>query len=331
MVCLATAFILMVGCSPMNKKSNELNNSDNSENNSDIGDDKKKEALYGQALMGLAEDNSSNNTALDKRFDYLEGLVSKILSGEKELEMATFTRIKIELDYLSIKNYDSDKVNLLSDNFMKAFTAAEKIAKQNENENIGSLSLNDRYFSLSTKIEKISSGKTKLKVAEYLQIEEGLSKLEQDGYIPSRVNSLRSKLFQAVIAELESAIVDYEPPELEMAVEKESEAEAEIMTENTTEIEKEVPSGPQTTIIKLIDGGFNTEAVKINVGDTVEWKNARKGRYKVGFVVGNRECQEVKSKIFKTGESFNFTFTKPMTCWISDGIFTTQAMRVIIS
>lgn len=312
-----------------NKKAGEFNNSESNESYLGIGDKNDKEVLYGQALIGLAEDNSSNNTALDKRFDYLNGLVNKITGGEKELEMATFTRIKIELDYLRMKNYAPDKVGLLSDNFQKAFTAAEKIATENEKEERGSL--NDRYFSLSTKIEKISSGKTELKVAEYLQIEEGLNKLTQEGYIPSRVSSLRSKLFQAVIAELESAIVDYEPPELEMAVEEESGAEAEIMTENTTKIEKEAPSGPQNILVKLIDGGFNTEVVRIKVGDTVEWKNVRKGRYKVGFVVGNRECQEVKSKIFKTGESFNFTFTKPMTCWISDGIYTTQAMRVIVS
>ena len=324
---LATLFIL--GCSPVNKEANETNSSDNDGNDSDK--EKDKEALYGHALMGLAEDNSSNNTALDKRFDYLKSLVDKILNGEKELEMATFTRIKIELDYLSMKNYAPDKVNLLSENFMKAFTAAEKIAKENEEKNTGSL--NDRYFSLSTRIEKISSGKTKLKVVEYLQIEEGLGKLEQEGYIPSRISSLRSKLFQAVIAELDSAIVDYEIPEivLETAAQAGEGKESEAITEEAAEIKKEASSGPQTTIVKLIDGGFNTEVVRINVGDTVEWKNVRKGRYKIGFVVGNRECQDVKSRIFKTGESFNFTFLEPETCWISDGIFTTQAMRVIVS
>jgi plastocyanin len=330
-ICLVTIFILTVGCSSINKKTPEINSSDNYENSSDKEND--KEALYGHALIGLAEDNSSNNTALDKRFDYLNGLVNKILNGEKELEMATFTRIKIELDYLSMKNYAPNKVNLLSDNFMKAFAVAEKSAKENEKSNTGSL--NDRYFSLSSMIEKISSGKTELKVVEYLQIEEGLAKLEQEGYIASRISSLRSKLFQAVIAELESAIVDYEIPEMELEAVaqtgKETESEAEVITDDVTEVKEETPKGPQTIVVKLINGGFNTEVVKINVGDTVEWKNVRSDQYKVGLVVGNRECLEVKSKIFSSGSSFNFTFIEPGTCWISDGIFTTQAMRVIVS
>ena len=328
-ICLAAIFILVAGCSLLNKEAPEINGSENDDINNDTEND--KEALYGHAIIELAEENSSNITALDKRFDSLSRLVDKILNGEKELDMATFTRIKIELDYLRLKNYAPAKVNVLSENFMKAFTAAEKIAKENEEKNTGSL--NDRYFSLSSLIEKISSGKTELRVVEYLQIEEGLSQLEQESYIPSRISSLRSKLFQAVIAELESAIVDYEIPEidLETATPAGGEAEEGTIPEDETEIKKEAFTGPQTTIVTLIDGGFNTGTVKINVNDTVEWKNVRRGRYKVGFVVGNRECKEVKSKIFNTGESFNFTFMKQGTCWISDGIFTTQAMKVVVS
>jgi len=57
----------------------------------------------------------------------------------------------------------------------------------------------------------------------------------------------------------------------------------------------------------------------------------RTGVYQIALVVGNRECRDAKSKLFKSGESYNYTFTEPMTCWISDGIFTTQAMKVIVS
>lgn len=324
---LALTLVIIIGCSSADKGIKGTNFSNNSADNASAPEE-DKEALYGQALLGLAEEESFNAAALEKRFNTLNSLVNKILQGEKELEMATFTRVKIELDYLRMKNYTSDKVDFISANFQKAFAVAEQAAKETEAKNKAGLSLNDRYFSLSSKIEKLSSNQTQLKVAEYLQIEEGLKALEQEGYIPSRVNALRSKLFQAVIAELESAIVDYEIPEIEPEIEE----KAESITENVTEeAEKEAPKGPQTVVVKLIDGGFNTEAVKIKVGDTVEWKNARKGHYKVGLVVGNRECLEAKSKIYTSGESFNFTFTKPMTCWISDGIYTTQAMRVIVS
>ena len=84
-------------------------------------------------------------------------------------------------------------------------------------------------------------------------------------------------------------------------------------------------------IVKLVNGGFNTAAITINVNDTVVWQNDRTGSYKMALILGNRECRDVKSGIYYSGESYNFTFTEPGTCWISDGIYTTQAMRVIVS
>lgn len=324
--------ILVVGCSSgIEDESNET--------------EEDKEALYGQALIELAEDNSTRDTAdLDRRFNYLDKQINEILEEEKEMSMVQFTRIKIELDYLLMRNYEISKTNLLTNNFVKAYAVAAKIASKEED--YSGQSLSDRFYSLERNIEKLSASETELKVAEYLSVENGLNNLEEDGYpVTSKIDNLRGELFQVVIAELESAIYEYEIPEEELIEEEviEDVTVEEPVAEVVEEVE-EIPEGPQTYIIKLINGGFDTSAMKVKVGeefttssmsirlnDTIVWENARSGQYKIALLFGNRNCRGIKSGVFRTGESYNWTFNEVGTCWVSDGIFTTQAMRITVS
>jgi len=222
------------------------------------------------------------------------------------------------------------------------------------------LSLGDRYYSLNQTISKFSDGNEELKVVDYLQIENSLVELELDGYpIPNKVGGLRNQLIAVVLNELESAIVNYEIPEIieepelvEDVVEEKQLNETEEIIERESGVTEEIVEeeveiieiGPKTHIIKLIDGGFDMTSMKdlstedfgiyelnIKEGDTIEWKNVRQGNYKIGLLVGNRKCSNIKSGFFNSGESFSWTFNESETCWVSDGIFTTQAIKVIIS
>ena len=166
-----------------------------------------------------------------------------------------------------------------------------------------------------------------------------------DGYIEKRINDLQTKLLKFVISQVETAIVDFEPPEEEQSSETASSSatptesvEPEVIDDVVEEVQgdvteevkvvKEIVQEVEEGIIKMIDGGFNKEIVNINVGDTVVFENIRNGRYKIALLFGNNKCREIKSGIFNYGESYNYTFTEPGTCWVSDGIFTTQAMRI---
>jgi len=227
-----------------------------------------------------------------------------------------------------MKNYNSQKMKVIMADFMEAFAVAEKAA---EDADYSGYSLSDRYYSLDSDLENIFSGESELTVATYLQIEKGINKLGDDGYpVPNKLTELKSKLFKTVLNELESAIFEYEIPEIE------EEKEVIEVVKEKEEVEKIVekvlvkPSGPQTYVVNLIDGGFGKEKINIFVNDTIVWDNVRTGSYKIAFVIGNGECRNVKSKIFKFGESYNATFTEPTICWISDGIYTTQAMKVIV-
>ena len=129
-----------------------------------------------------------------------------------------------------------------------------------------------------------------------------------------------------MIAELESGIINYGVPVEELVDEPE-----EVEVQEPLPKQKPLEVGLRTHVVKLIDGGFERKTVQINVGETVMWSNVRKAQYNIALLVGNRECRDIKSGFFNTGESYNWTFNETGTCFVSDGIFTTQAMKVIVS
>ncbi len=90
------------------------------------------------------------------------------------------------------------------------------------------------------------------------------------------------------------------------------------------------PEGPATHTVKLTNAGFEKYTITINVGDTITFVNNRSASLNTAFMIGTRECRELKSKIFKPGESYSYTFTKPLKCVIADGIYTKQSMTVMV-
>ena len=260
---IITIIILLVGCSiDESEEAKKIK-----EKAKQIAEEqaKLKEEKYQKAILDLNENITTNNTIktnLDKRYDILKKQIDKINSGEKELDFASFVRFKIELDFLKVQKYNSKKLQLLSNNFVKAYTKTKEQVKEEDH---GSSSLNDRYFSLERKIEKISSGKNELKITEYISIEKELNDLDKDGYIKNRITEQRSKLLKIVITAIESAVVDFDIPEVEEEKEeKETKIEeAKDKAKPQVEIfEEEVDE--EGFMVKLINGGFDTNDKRHN-------------------------------------------------------------------
>ena len=92
--------------------------------------------------------------------------------------------------------------------------------------------------------------------------------------------------------------------------------EPELIEEQVSE------SNENEYVVKLTEDGF--EPVKLNVksGDKVVWKNERSAK---AMILGTRKCRDVKSKIFESGESYEYTFIEKGRCDIVDGIMTTKS------
>ncbi len=98
----------------------------------------------------------------------------------------------------------------------------------------------------------------------------------------------------------------------------------EIKSDEKAENDKEV------TIISIGEKGFSPIEVTIDAGDTVRWVNDRSGRLSKALVLGNRQCIAARSEIMQPGESYEFTFTTPMRCTLTEGISTQQIGTIIV-
>ena len=106
---------------------------------------------------------------------------------------------------------------------------------------------------------------------------------------------------------------------------------AEVPVVETHQVEN-IPSPSSTThTVNLIDNGFDTPELDIKVGDTVVWQNVREGHVKKALILAVSPCVQIKSSIFLPGSSYKYTFSEARTCIITDGIFTTQTMKVIVT
>lgn len=117
---------------------------------------------------------------------------------------------------------------------------------------------------------------------------------------------------------------------METPEEKENPITAAVVADKGGEI---IENKPVETnhVINLIDGGFAEPQVTIKAGETVEWKNMRGGaRFKRAMIIGGLGCSKIKSTFFEPEQSFSWKFEKPGSCLIVDGIYTTQAMKVIV-
>ncbi|MBI2572624.1 hypothetical protein HYV86_02080 [Candidatus Woesearchaeota archaeon] len=96
-------------------------------------------------------------------------------------------------------------------------------------------------------------------------------------------------------------------------------------------VKETVSSKNKIHVVELRNATFSPEKLTIKVGDTVTWKNMRSGYYGRAMIVGSRQCREIRSEIFDSGETFSWTFTQPNDCTITDGFITyTKASTVTI-
>ncbi len=118
----------------------------------------------------------------------------------------------------------------------------------------------------------------------------------------------------------------------ETITEQESEDDksaSDSLTGNTvTEVKEEAESTVHK--IKMTADGFKPDKLYIKVGDTVVWENTRSGSINKAMIIGVRECREVRSGFLKSGESFSWTFDKPITCTIADGVMTTKEGKILV-
>ncbi|GEM_PF-4065471 len=89
-------------------------------------------------------------------------------------------------------------------------------------------------------------------------------------------------------------------------------------------------SSKTTHEVKLTSNGFEPETISIKVGDTIKWENTRSGTINTALIIGVRSCRDVRSKILKSGESYEYTFNKEDTCSITDGVMTKKQSQVTI-
>ena len=119
-----------------------------------------------------------------------------------------------------------------------------------------------------------------------------------------------------------------EVPAEEPVAEESAEAlEDEAAAEEAPAVEE----GPKT--VEILNDKFGTDQITVSVGDTLVWKNVRTGSSSLtgAMIIGVRNCADVKSTVFKPGNSFSWTFNEPETCTIVDGIRTTMIpMRVVV-
>lgn len=113
--------------------------------------------------------------------------------------------------------------------------------------------------------------------------------------------------------------------------EVETEAEEEEVEEETTEEETEEESESTVTVVEIDVTEFDPSELTISVGDTVQWVNTRdESTIKTAMVLGNRECNYIRSSLLQYGETFEWTFTEPMTCTITDAIITTAVLTITV-
>ncbi len=131
-----------------------------------------------------------------------------------------------------------------------------------------------------------------------------------------------------------NVVAKVEPAEEKVSVEvkKEEQKTEGEQQEKTKETEGVLPETKRTEKhqVMMTEIGFDPKVLEIKAGDTVTWELVRSGKVGQGMIIGVRSCREVRSKTFKTGEKFEWTFTKPGTCIIVDGIMSTQDSKIVV-
>ena len=106
--------------------------------------------------------------------------------------------------------------------------------------------------------------------------------------------------------------------------------EAPLLEQPAAEVPVPEATGPEIHAVEMVNSGFSVDHLTIPAGDKVVWSNVRSGRFQQAMIIGTLKCSKVKSKFFNPGESYEYTFTQPLTCDITDGILTTQKMVLVV-
>jgi len=105
----------------------------------------------------------------------------------------------------------------------------------------------------------------------------------------------------------------------------------EAIAEETIPEPEPEPEGPKTHVIEMKSDGFEPKDLKIELGDTVTWKNVRAGEnIEKSMVVGAQRCYKIKSGFMEAGDTYTHTFDEAGKCTFVDGIITTLISSVTV-
>ena len=116
-------------------------------------------------------------------------------------------------------------------------------------------------------------------------------------------------------------------------VEEVEDEEPEEVVEDSEEVEEETVEEPSSAshVVMITDDGFEPELLNIAMGDRVIWENVRSKSPTKAMIIGIKACNDVKSKIFDTGNSYEYTFNSAVDCTVVDGVYSTMTpMEVIV-
>ncbi len=136
-----------------------------------------------------------------------------------------------------------------------------------------------------------------------------------------------NKLIQLFADECVLPVIPVQPTEPATPAANVEISEEAAATEDQPE---ETPATPEKQVVELVDDGFGVAEISIKVGESVEFKNVRAGRYTTAMVLGTKQCAKIKSGLLESGESFTATFDTVGECVFVDGVLTTKTMKVVV-
>ncbi|MBI2102937.1 hypothetical protein HYT55_03805 [Candidatus Woesearchaeota archaeon] len=152
------------------------------------------------------------------------------------------------------------------------------------------------------------------------------------GFVDMFVDVLKGAETGATEEEFEVEIVKALPIVAKEEKKEEPKEEEETPSGNDLTGNTVVDVQPKGNIweVQLTGYGFEPEIVTLEAGDTIKFTNVRSGSLKNSQLIGTQACRALKSSKLVPGDTFEWTFDKPLKCFITDVFMTTKAVRVLV-
>ena len=150
------------------------------------------------------------------------------------------------------------------------------------------------------------------------------------GFVDMFVDVLKGAESGATEEEFEVEIVKALPIVAKEEKKEEPKEETSSGNDLTGNIVADVQPKGNVWEVQLTGYGFEPEIVTLEAGDTIKFTNARSGSLKNSQLIGTQACRALKSSKLVPGDTFEWTFDKPLKCFITDAFMPTKAVKVIV-